>query len=136
MKGVCSCCGFETEVSEYALREDCRPLYCEVCAASYLSRIERTASLEISLLSRSLGYVANMILEEIRRVGSGSSVTPKADPKVEDAKELAVSGLLIDGGHHKQWYLEQVLKALGYDTRDIREGVNMQGYDWEDGIAP
>ena len=48
-------------------------------------------------------------------------------------KELAISGLLTDGEHHKQWYLEQILTALGYNLDDLRKE---KGYDWDIGIAP
>lgn len=29
--------------------------------------------------------------------------------------ELAGAGLTVDGGHHKQWFLEQILEVLGSD---------------------
>jgi len=41
-------------------------------------------------------------------------------------KALALSGLLTDGGHHKQWYLEEILKALGYDLKDLRENKTIR----------
>ena len=46
--------------------------------------------------------------------------------------------LLTDGGHHKQWYLQQLLETLvGTDgAQQLREGFQKQGYTWEDGIAP
>ena len=49
---------------------------------------------------------------------------------------LAVDGLLTDGGHHKQWYLEQILVTLGIDLDKLRESLNVGGYDWEEGIIP
>lgn len=52
------------------------------------------------------------------------------------AKELAVSGLMTDGEHHKQWYLEEILKALGFDIGAIRQELLKEDYDWEPGIAP
>ncbi len=56
----------------------------------------------------------------------------------EKAKELAISGLLgqVGEGWHKQWYLERILEALGYDLAKIREELQSEDYDWEDGIAP
>ena len=51
-------------------------------------------------------------------------------------KKLAIDGLCTDGGHHKQWYLEEILKALGHNLEVVRRGVNEEGYDWEEGIAP
>ena len=32
-----------------------------------------------------------------------------------EIKELCISGLLTDGAHHKQWYLEQIAKVLGIE---------------------
>jgi hypothetical protein len=41
--------------------------------------------------------------------------------------ELAGAALTTDGGHHKQWFLEQIYLALGLDPQRI---------DHEPGIAP
>lgn len=54
----------------------------------------------------------------------------------DKVKELCINGLITDGGHHKQWYLEQILVAIGYNVADVKSDVQMEGYDWEDGIAP
>lgn len=51
-------------------------------------------------------------------------------------KKLAIEGLMTDGAHHKQWYLEEILKAIGVDLKDLRETLRKTDYDWEDGIAP
>ena len=40
---------------------------------------------------------------------------------IEKAKELATNGLQTDGGHHKQWYLEEILKALDVDLEELRK---------------
>ena len=48
----------------------------------------------------------------------------------------------IDGGHHKQWVLDQVVRTLtgsDYDAwvavmKDGEDGPNT--YDWDTGIAP
>lgn len=37
----------------------------------------------------------------------------------EKIKELCIAGLQTDGGHHKQWYLEEILKACGYNLRKL-----------------
>lgn len=55
--------------------------------------------------------------------------------------ELAKDGLMIDGAHHKQWYLEQILIEAGVDLKRFREELNEPddngfSYDWEEGIAP
>lgn len=54
----------------------------------------------------------------------------------KNVKELAIKGLLTDESHHKQWYLEEILKVLGFDLAVIRKELQADGYDWEDGIAP
>lgn len=51
-------------------------------------------------------------------------------------KELCINGLLTDGHHHKQWYLEEILKVLDFNLKDIRKELNKDDYDWEDGIPP
>ena len=48
----------------------------------------------------------------------------------------------IDGSHHKQWVLDQVVRALtgeGYaawvaEAKDGEDGP--ETYDWDEGIAP
>jgi len=47
---------------------------------------------------------------------------------IDRALELARDGLHIDGAHHKQWYLEEILKSLGEDLPSEEE--------YEPGIAP
>jgi hypothetical protein len=42
-----------------------------------------------------------------------------------------IDGLLTDGGHHKQWYLEAALVALGEDVDALS-----RKYGFERGIAP
>ncbi len=56
--------------------------------------------------------------------------------KKKKIRELAENGLLIDGAHHKQWYFEQILLALGLDLDEVRKGLLEEGYDYEPGIAP
>jgi len=54
----------------------------------------------------------------------------------EKIKELCINGLLTDGSHHKQWYLEEILKVLGYKLPDIKEELEKQDYSWKYGIPP
>ena len=56
--------------------------------------------------------------------------------KLELVRKLAAEGLCFDGGHHKQWYLEEILKALGVDLDAMRDEELEKGYDWEPGIPP
>lgn len=64
----------------------------------------------------------------------------KYDNDIEHAISLGISGLLTDGGHHKQWVIEEMLKLLGVDLKMLKEVMGSEdeknGYDWEDGIAP
>ncbi len=54
----------------------------------------------------------------------------------EKVKNLIINGLEVDGDHHKQWYLEQILVALGYDLLKVKQEENKDDYDWEPGIPP
>lgn len=57
---------------------------------------------------------------------------PKHIPPIH-ATDLCVQGLVTDGGHHKQWYLEQLLlRLVGKDEWDELKRI----YDWDKGIAP
>jgi len=44
-----------------------------------------------------------------------------------EIKELVINALMIDGGHHKQWYLIKIAKKLGIDLSE---------YGIEEGVAP
>jgi hypothetical protein len=63
------------------------------------------------------------------------------DVIMEKIIALATDGLLTDGGHHKQWYLEQILLMAGVDLNKLRKDLNTPDkngdwYDWDDGMAP
>jgi hypothetical protein len=46
----------------------------------------------------------------------------------DTVRDLIIEGLSTDGGHHKQWYLEQIAKVLGIElTTEL---------DYEKGIPP
>ena len=51
----------------------------------------------------------------------------KKKKNAEKMRELIVNALTTDGGLHKQWYLLQIAKELGID---------LSGYDIEEGVAP
>ncbi len=57
---------------------------------------------------------------------------------IEKAKELAIRGLVNREMHHKQWYIEEVLKALGTDLDELYQELTDSGDIDEDarGIAP
>ena len=46
--------------------------------------------------------------------------------------DLTIEALQADGAHHKQWYLEEILKAVG--RSDVFE--KSSGVIWDKGVAP
>jgi hypothetical protein len=60
----------------------------------------------------------------------------------EKALDLIHSYGGIDGGHHKQWVLDQVVRALAGDAyaqwvADYQAGEDgPETYEWDEGIAP
>ena len=58
----------------------------------------------------------------------------KSDRKT--AIELLTDALLTDGGHHKQWYIERALEALGINLNGLHKQMQLRDNDWEEGIAP
>jgi len=65
MKAECSCCEYYTDVTRY---EDEDMLLCDVCAHTFLSRRYKGVSQGEEYLMQSLGYIANMLLDEIRKL--------------------------------------------------------------------
>lgn len=68
-----------------------------------------------------------------------------ADPHeaINKVVKLASDGLWCDGDHHKQWYLEQILRVLFGEHYDqavaamtADEDGNPNTYNWEPGVAP
>ena len=64
------------------------------------------------------------------------------DEKVEKAREFILDFGGIDGGHHKTWTLDQVLRILCGDHYDLTVALYKTGedgpdtYEWDTGIAP
>lgn len=61
------------------------------------------------------------------------------DEKVnkEKIKDMIIDGLITNGGHHKQWFLEKILEEFGYDLKETKEKLEIEeGYTWESGIPP
>ena len=67
------------------------------------------------------------------------------NPRVKEALELIERYGGIDGGHHKQWVIDQVARVLtGPDypawVKMMKGNVDPDSgdmeYDWDEGIAP
>ena len=74
-------------------------------------------------------------------------ILPKNIPKgkVKEILMFIAQWGAVDGAHHKQWVLDQVVKiALGHDEKRYTEWVMMHNrgedgpntYSWDEGIAP
>lgn len=61
---------------------------------------------------------------------------------IQEALDLILQYGEIDGGHHKQWVLDQVVRKLTGDNYDawVREFCKgehgPETYEWDTGIAP
>lgn len=64
------------------------------------------------------------------------------EEKIQRALELAFTFGGIDGGHHKMWVIDQMVRALTEDNYDEWVRIYQEGedgpntYEWEEGIAP
>ncbi len=62
--------------------------------------------------------------------------------RIKDALNIARSCGGIDGGHHKQWVIDQMVRALTgnmYEHWVERQKAGEDGpdtYEWDEGIAP
>jgi len=71
-----------------------------------------------------------------------SDAQKTAAEKVEEALALGVRYGGIDGAHHKDWVIDQMIRILAGDAYakivadacDGEDGPNT--YDWNEGIAP
>lgn len=68
---------------------------------------------------------------------------PSSDAqKIQNAIELAVQFGGVDGAHHKDWVIDQMVRILAGDRYDqiVRDACNgedgPESYTWETGIAP
>jgi hypothetical protein len=48
--------------------------------------------------------------------------------KLQKILSLAVEGMGIDGGHHKQYYLYKILKVIGVPDQVIRDGFGIDDF--------
>ena len=79
----------------------------------------------------------------------------EANTRIEDAIKLLLNYAQTDGGHHKTWCLDQVLKALtgpryeefihayeyGFDDEDLSDSSigyepDDKVWEWDTGVAP
>lgn len=60
----------------------------------------------------------------------------KRKKRIKKAIKLAVKYSHIDGSHHKDWIIDQMIRILAEDKYEkiINEFDN--GYGWNDGIPP
>ena len=80
------------------------------------------------------GEQQKRITDEPDHIYSGAGSPPADRAAIRD---LVVKGLYATGAHHKQWYLEQVLRAVSGDFELVRSYCEMDaGAAWTDGIAP
>lgn len=62
--------------------------------------------------------------------------------KIEKAIDLGIAYGSIDGGHHKMWVIDQMLRILcgnGYKRliKNFEDGEDgPRTYEWDEGIAP
>jgi hypothetical protein len=71
--------------------------------------------------------------------------TPKdteALKRIMDALDLGIRWGVIDGGHHKMWTIDQMIRALlGDDYEQViakynKENIEVGYGEWDKGIAP
>lgn len=58
----------------------------------------------------------------------------KVKDLMENIMRFALEGVMTDGGHHKQYYLEQIIRELSQDKNAIK--TLREEFGWEEGIAP
>ena len=51
--------------------------------------------------------------------------------RLDDITNTLINGLITDGAHHKQWYLERALQLLAGD--DFYKDAETE-FEWEEGI--
>jgi hypothetical protein len=56
--------------------------------------------------------------------------------KLVELEKFICDGMHTDGGHHKQWYLGQVLLMLGFTKEEVEKWLKYKDYDIDWGIAP
>ena len=94
----------------------------------------------IRIYKEEITYVDEEIYDNEIEIGFNGAIFIRIDEigdiKDKTIKDLLIDGLITDGAHHKQWYLEQLLIKLGFDLDKVREEIQKEGYDFEEGIPP
>ena len=68
--------------------------------------------------------------------------TKPSGKNISNAIEVLTDGIFTDGGHHKQWALDQALRFLLGDKYDKYREKECDGeygpnsYEWDQGIVP
>jgi len=64
-------------------------------------------------------------VEDAAAFGFGAGVAAAAAAAADGVRiaELLQEAVVTDGGHHKQWYLEQIAKGLKVPLPDHKEGI-------------
>ena len=62
----------------------------------------------------------------------------REDLHVQEALTIAADGGCIDGAHHKQWAINQMVRVLIGDDAYQKwvSAIRAEGYAWDEGIAP
>lgn len=76
-------------------------------------------------------------------MGARFNIVNKPEWRIQEALEVADSYAGIDGGHHKMWVIDQIIRILTGDDYEEWVRVHTQGpdgaagyYEWDEGIAP
>lgn len=89
------------------------------------ARPERTLQDDYAI--RDLAITNRQLTEAERQVNDGAA-------KIVHALSLAKRATDIDGAHHKQWLIDQMVRALA--TAAHYQMFRDQNTDWDEGIAP
>ena len=73
IRDECDNCEYETDLTYYSVPPGCDGAWlCEVCASTFLGKATQyPRQVEDPLLYRSIGWIANRLLDEIRGMGKG-----------------------------------------------------------------
>ncbi len=124
-------------------------LHCHVCAGRIIRRrsvesfyryVERTQGVAMSIWRSR--FDLNEYILEIENLRNGNPPCSPED-QIKQALDLIIQCGGIDGAHHKDWVIDQVVRILvgpeNYpqwvaDVCDGEEGP--ETYEWSEGIAP